>query len=455
MSLLSTIASFIVALGVLIVFHEFGHYFVARLCGVKVLRFSVGFGAPVWSRSLGRDGTQWAVSLIPLGGYVKMLDEREGPVAPAEAHRAFNRQSVWRRIAIVAAGPAANFLLAVLLYWALLVHGIPGVRPVVDDPPAGSLAAAARFEAGDILTAVDGVPVRTWQELRWRLLEKALAHASVEVQVESDRGERRVRGLDLSRLDSEDLDAGFLQKLGLASYKPPLPAVIGQVLPGSVASEAGLAEGDEILSAAGIEVSRWDQLVDVVRARPAEPVELEVLRGGVARTVTLTPESRSENGRQVGRIGIGPRMDEASTRRYVVEVNYGPLEALGEAGRRTWEVSAFTVRMLWKMVRGEVSLKNLSGPITIADYAGQSAKMGWLAFVSFLAIISISLGVLNLLPVPLLDGGHLMYYAVEILKGSPVSERTLEIGQRVGMAVLFSLMAFAIFNDINRLVGGS
>ncbi len=455
MSLLSTLVAFVVALGVLIVFHELGHYAVARLCGVKVLRFSVGFGAPVWSRTLGRDRTQWAVALIPLGGYVKMLDEREGPVAPAEVHRAFNRQSVWRRIAIVAAGPVANFLLALVLYWALLVHGIPGVRPVVDEPPPGSLAHAARFEAGDILTAVDGTPVRTWQDLRWRLLEKALAHSNAEVRVETDGGETRMRNLDLSGLSSDDLDANFLREVGLSSYKPPLPAVIGQVLPGSVASEASLAEGDEILSAAGTEVVRWDQFVDAVRSRPDQVVELEILRGGVVRTVTLTPEGRSENGRQVGRIGVGPRLDEAAARRYSVEVSYGPLEALYEASVRTWEVSIFTLRMLWKMVRGEVSLKNLSGPITIADYAGQSAKMGWLAYVSFLAIISISLGVLNLLPVPLLDGGHLMYYAVEVLKGSPVSERTLEIGQRVGMAVLFSLMAFAIFNDINRLVGGS
>lgn len=455
MSLLSTVVAFIVALGVLIVFHEFGHYLAARLCGVKVLRFSVGFGAPVWSRTLGRDGTQWAVALIPLGGYVKMLDEREGPVAPAEAHRAFNRQSVWRRIAIVAAGPLANFLLAVVLYWALFLHGIPGVRPVVDPPPAGSVAAAARFEAGDILTAVDGVQVRTWQELRWQLLDKALARARVEVQVETDSGERRLRKLDLSSVESEDLDANFLQKLGLSSYKPSLPAVIGQVVAGSVASDAGLSEGDEVLSAGGAEVLRWDQFVEAIRARPGQNLELEVLRGGAVRVVTLVPEARSENGRQVGRIGVGPRLDESAAQRYSVEVSYGLFHALSEAAGRTWEVSVFTVRMLWKMVLGEVSLKNLSGPITIADYAGQSAKLGWLAYVSFLAVISISLGVLNLLPVPLLDGGHLMYYSVEIIKGSPVSERSLEIGQRVGMAVLFSLMAFAIFNDINRLVGGS
>ncbi len=455
MNLLSTAVAFVVALGVLIVFHEFGHYLVARLCGVKVLRFSVGFGNPVWSRRLGRDGTEWAVALIPLGGYVKMLDEREAPVPQGERHRAFNRQSVWRRIAIVAAGPMANFLLAILLYWVLLVHGIPGVRPVVGEPAAGTPAAAARFESGDILTAVDGAPVRTWQELRWRLLDKALARGTAEVQVETDRGETRTRNLDLSGLASDELDAEFLQKLGFARYQPPLPPVIGKVVPGGVADAAGLLEGDEILAADGVEVERWDQLVEAVRARPGQPVELEVLRGGASRPVTLTPAEEMENGRKVGRVGIGPRMDEAAARRYVTEVSYGPLAAVGEAVRRTWEASAFTVQMLWKMVLGQVSLKNLSGPITIADYAGQSAQMGWLAYVSFLALISISLGVLNLLPVPLLDGGHLMYYLAEIIKGSPVSERSLEIGQRVGMVVLFSLMAFAIFNDINRLFGGS
>ncbi len=455
MNLLSTAAAFVVALGVLIVFHEFGHYLVARLCGVKVLRFSVGFGNPLWSRRLGRDGTEWAVALIPLGGYVKMLDEREAPVPPEQRHRAFNRQSVWRRIAIVSAGPVANFLLAVLLYWVLLVHGIPGVRPVVGEPAAGTPAAAARFESGDILTAVDGAPVRTWQELRWRLLDKALARGTAEVQVETDRGEARVRSLDLSALDSDELDAEFLQKLGFGRYQPPLPPVIGKVVAGSVAESAGLREGDEILAADGAEVERWDQLVEAVRARPGQPVDLEVLRDGTRVPVTLIPAEEVENGRKVGRVGIGPRMDEAAARRYVTEVSYGPVAAIGEAVRRTWEASAFTVQMLWKMVLGQVSLKNLSGPITIADYAGQSAQMGWLAYVSFLALISISLGVLNLLPVPLLDGGHLMYYLAEIIKGSPVSERSLEIGQRVGMVVLFSLMAFAIFNDINRLFGGS
>ena len=455
MNLLSTVAAFVVALGVLIVFHEFGHYLVARLCGVKVLRFSVGFGTPVWSRQLGRDGTQWAVALIPLGGYVKMLDEREGPVAPAERHRAFNRQSVWRRIAIVVAGPAANFLLAVALYWVLLVHGIPGVRPVVGEPPAGSAAAAARFEAGDILTAVDGAPVRTWQELRWRLLDKALARGVAEVTVETDGGKVGVRRLDLSGLDSGELDAEFLNALGFARYQPPLPPVIGKVMPGSVAEAAGLVAGDEVLSAGGVEVERWDQVVEEVRSRPGQPVMLEVLREGVTLAVTLTPAKEMENGRAVGRVGIGPRMDEAAARRYLSEVSYGPLPAAGEAVRRTWDATAFTVQMLWKMVLGQVSLRNLSGPITIADYAGQSAQLGWLAYLGFLALISISLGVLNLLPVPLLDGGHLMYYLVEIFKGSPVSERALEIGQRVGMVVLFSLMAFAIFNDINRLVGGS
>lgn len=455
MNILSTLAAFVVALGSLIIFHELGHYVVARLCGVKVLRFSVGFGAPIWKRTIGRDATEWAISAIPFGGYVKMLDEREAPVAPAELHRAFNRQNVWRRVAIVIAGPLANFILAILLYWVLFVHGIPGIRPVVGVPPANSAAAVAHFEAGDVITRVGGDAVKTWQDLRWQLLKYAVRREAVAIEVENLRGEIDTRRLDLSGLSADDLDADFLKVVGLGRYQPPLAPVIGKVLPGSAAERAGLREGDEIIAVDGTEVERWDALVDIIRKRPDQAVALVIARGSTEIEIAVTPVPEQEGDQLVGRIGIGPKIDPAEAKRWMTEVSYGPVAAIGEAARKTWDASAFTLQMLWKMVVGEVSLKNLSGPITIADYAGQSAQMGWLAYLSFLALISISLGVLNLLPVPLLDGGHLMYYAVEILKGSPVSERTLEMGQRVGMIVLFGLMAFAIYNDIHRLVGGS
>ena len=455
MQFLTTVIAFIVALGTLIVFHELGHYWVARWCGVKVLRFSVGFGKPFWVRRLGADQTEWAVAALPLGGYVKMLDERVEPVPPAEAHRAFNRQTVGKRAAIVAAGPIANFLLAAVFYWVMFVHGVPGLRPVVEAPPAATPAAAAHFEAGDLITRVAGHPVATWQELHQRLLQTAMKSGVVAVDVENVRGESHVRRLDLTDFVASDVGSDFLDVIGFDRYQPPIDPVIGKVVPGSVAERAGLQPGDEIRRVDDIDVDRWEDLVAYVRTRADRPVRLEVLRGNNDLVIDVTPVGETDNGTVVGRIGVVPHVDPDALQRYVTEVRFGPVAAVGEAVQRTWEMSAFTVQMLWKMVAGQLSLKNLSGPLTIADYAGQSAKMGWIEYIRFLAIISISLGVLNLLPVPVLDGGHLMYYAVEVIKGSPVSERSLEIGQRVGVAVLFSLMAFALYNDIQRLAGGS
>lgn len=455
MNLLSTLAAFALALGTLIVFHELGHFLVARWCGVRVLRFSLGFGKPIWSRRFGRDGTEWAVGAFPLGGYVKMLDEREAPVPAAELHRAFNRQNVWRRTAIVAAGPVANFLLAILLYWVMFVHGVPGIRPAIGEAPAKTPAAMAQIAPGEVITRVAGEEVRTWQELRWLLLEHALERLPVTIETESPKGEINERHLDLRALDSDALDGDFLAVLGLVPYQPPIPPIIGRVVDGSPAATGGLREGDEILAIDGREVTLWSQLVRDIRARPGARLAIDVLRGGQRVAVVVTASDETEGGARIGRIGVAPKSDPEAMRRYVTEVRHGPLEAVGVAVRKTLEASRFTLEMMWKMVRGQISIKNLSGPITIADYAGQSAQMGWLAYVSFVALVSISLGVLNLLPVPLLDGGHLMYYAVEIFKGSPVSERTLEIGQRIGMFVLMSLMAFAIYNDIQRLFGGS
>lgn len=455
MHLLSTLLAFIVALGVLIVFHEFGHYLVARLCNVKVLRFSVGFGAPLWKRTLGADGTEWAIGRFPLGGYVKMLDEREAPVPPAELHRAFNRQSVWRRFAIVVAGPVANFILAVVLYWVLMLHGVPGLRPALAEPPAGTPAARAQLVAGDLVLRVGTTGINTWHDLRWHLLQAAVDHASVALEVEALDRSIRVRHLDFSGMSTDSLDENFLDAAGLKRFQPPLPPIVGQVSEASAAAAAGLRVGDRIDAIGGAPVSDWQQLVDIVRAHGGQALDLHITRGEVTRILVATPESVAENGKQIGRLGIGPKVDEGAMARYLTKVSYGPVDAVGAAVAKTWEASAFTVRMMGKMVTGQISVRNLSGPLTIADYAGQSAQMGWIAYLGFLALISISLGVLNLMPVPLLDGGHLMYYFVEIIKGKPVSDRVLEIGQQVGMVVLFSLMAFAIYNDIHRLFGGS
>ncbi|MCC7080270.1 MAG: RIP metalloprotease RseP [Burkholderiales bacterium] len=452
MTLLTTLVAFVIALGSLILFHELGHYLVARALNVKVLRFSIGFGRPLVSRTYGIDRTQWVIAAFPLGGYVKMADEREGQVASEDLPRAFNRQSVYRRFAIVAAGPIANFLLAIAIYWLLYMSGMPGLRPILDEPPPGTAAHAAGFHEGDTLLKVGGEPVATWQDARWELLRHAVNQATVKVETRDHKGYIEVHTLDLSSLSSEDLDSDFLRAAGLLRFNPPLAPVLGKVVEGAPAYKAGLREGDRVLAIDGVAVNRWQSVVAAVRDRPSATLVLDVERGGTRLQVKVTTEAVDEGGRTIGRMGAAPKVDPQSMRAALTEVRYGVGESLVRAISKTWETSLFSLRMLGKMVTGHISLKNLSGPLTIADYAGQSAQVGWIAYLSFVALISISLGVLNLLPVPLLDGGHLMYYTIEILKGRPVSERAMQIGQHVGMAVLFSLMLLALFNDVNRLI---
>ena len=455
MSLLTTILAFAFALGTLIVVHEFGHYLAASLCNVKVVRFSVGFGRVIAGRRYGRDQTEWAISAFPLGGYVKMLDEREGEVAPQDLPRAFNRQSVYRRFAIVVAGPVANFLLAIFLYWLIYMHGIPGIRPVIGAVTAGSSAAAAQLAPGDTIIKIGPQAVTTWQDARWALLKHAVEKSVVMLEIQNDRNEIAWRKLDLSQLSTADLDGDFLRALGFIRLQPPLPPVIGRVLPGGAAERGGLQANDEIVTINGESMTRWDRVVATVSSNPGRELVFVVQRdAAVMVRIAVTPDAVLENGERIGRIGAAPRIDRDVMRKYEVEVRYTPLASLGKALERTWDTSVFSLKMLGKMLVGEVSLKNLSGPITIADYAGQSAQAGWISYLVFLALISISLGVLNLLPVPLLDGGHLMYYMLEIFKGSPVSDKAIEVGQHVGMAVLFTLMAFALYNDINRLIHG-
>jgi regulator of sigma E protease len=425
------------------------------LCNVKVLRFSVGFGKPVWSREIGPDRTQWAVAAFPLGGYVKMLDEREGPVDPRELHRAFNRQPVARRFAIVLAGPVANFLLAIALYWVLFVYGVPGLKPVIGPAPEGTPAAVAGFKAGDTILAIGGEGVQTWQDARWVLLQHAVKKEHVAITTRSQSGERAERELDLTQLTTADLDSDFLRALGLVREQPRLPAVIGNVMKGAAADRAGLRIGDEIAAINNKPVSAWEDVVTAVRSSPGRELMVEVRRDDKSMpAVSVTPEVLTEAGKPIGRIGAGPKVDPSALAHLSTEVRYGPIEALQKALYKTWDTSVFSLQMLGRMIVGQVSLKNLSGPITIADYAGQSAQMGGVSYLLFLALISISLGVLNLLPIPLLDGGHLMYYIFEVFKGSPVSDKAIEIGQHLGMALLFVLMAFALYNDINRLISG-
>jgi regulator of sigma E protease len=449
-SLLNTIVAFIVALGVLIVVHEYGHYIVARLCGVKVLRFSVGFGRPlaVWRR--GRDRTEWVIAAVPFGGYVKMLDEREGPVPAEEAHRAFNRQSVWRRFAIVLAGPLFNFIFAIVVYAGLFMHGMPEMRPVLGEPVAGSMAAAAGLREGDTVRAIDGQEVTTWQDLRWRVLKAALQRETVRLEILDQRGHLGDARLDLRGFPTDETQKDALELIGMRLYRPKYDPVIGQVESGRPAEKSGLKAGDRVTHAQGVPIAAWEELVKLIQESPGKPLQLRIERAAERLAIEVLPDTVRAGDRQIGQIGIRP----ADSGKYLTYVSYGLGASLAKAVDKTFEISIFSLRMLGKMLMGEVSWKHLSGPVTIADYAGQSAQMGLTYYLTFLALISISLGVLNLLPIPLLDGGHLMYYLIEIIKGSPVSERAMELGQRVGLALLLVMMVFAFYNDLNRLLTG-
>jgi len=444
MSVLHTVVWFLVAIAILVVVHEFGHYLAARLAGVKVLRFSLGFGQPLFSRRFGRDQTEWALAALPFGGYVKMLDEREGVVPAAEAHRSFNRASVWRRIGIVAAGPIANFLLAIVFYWALFLHGMPAMKPLIGEPPAGTPAAQAGLVSGDEIRRVNGTDTPSFQDLRLELLRAGVAGDPLVLELADGRSVQ----LDAPPMDTDNLERDTLRPLGIVRYDPEIDPVIGEVLPGGAAARAGFQSGDRLVAADGQAVSNWQDWVKLIRQHPSQSLRIEYEREGQMHILTVVPDTVDENGQRIGKIGAGPKVDPALMDDLMTEVRYGPIEALGRGAEKTWDMSLFTLEMMGRMVLGQVSWKNLSGPLTIADYAGQSATLGWISFVGFLALVSVSLGVLNLLPVPLLDGGHLMYYVAEVLTGRPVSERTMEIGSRIGMMLLLLLMSFALFNDL-------
>lgn len=446
--------AFLVVLGVLIVVHEFGHYLAARYCGVRVLRFSVGFGRTLWQRRLGKDGTEWAVSVFPLGGYVKMLDEHEGEVAPEECDRAFNRQSVGRRSLIVAAGPAANFVLAIFLYWFVFMLGSQELRPILGTPPAASPAAGAGIVNGEQVRAVDGEPVATWNDLRWVLLHKAVAQESVELEVINEQREIALRRLPLGAAGEQGWEGDALERLGVRFFRPNVPPVVGKVVPASPGEAAGIRAGDEVVTIDGEEVATWHEFVLRVREAAGRSLRIELLRGGQVLVVNVVPEAISERGKQIGKIGVAVAESPDTSREVRIFVRYGFFAAGAKALAETWDKSVFSLVMLGKMLTGEVSWRNLSGPVTIADYAGQSARLGLDYYLKFMALVSISLGVLNLLPVPVLDGGHLLYHMIEVVRRRPLSDRAMEISQQVGLSILFVLMAFAFFNDMNRLFSG-
>ncbi len=450
---MTTVLAFAFALGLLIAIHEYGHYRVALACGIKVLRFSIGFGRPLISWRLAGKPTEFVICIVPLGGYVRMLDEREGPVDPSERHQAFNTQPLRSRAAVVAAGPLANLLLAVLLYAAVSWMGVEEPRAILATPPAGSLAEAAGLRAGELVleTAIEGEaprPVRAFDDLRWQLARAALEGQALTLtlQAEADRGGAREVLLDLRGLEQSQVDAAFFRRVGLAGvYSRP---VIGAVQDGGAAEQAGLRPGDLVLRVDGWGLRDAAQLRDLIRrAEPGQVQIWQLERAGRSVELQVRPQVREEGGLRLGRIGAF--VGEPPQTVLVREDLPG---ALWEGWSRTWEISVLTLRMLGKMVIGEASLKNLSGPLTIADYAGKSASQGLTAYLLFLAMISVSLGVLNLLPLPILDGGHLMYYLWEFVTGRSPSEAAMERLQRLGVGLLVALMCVALFNDIVRLL---
>lgn len=450
MGAIQNVLAVIVVLGLLITFHEFGHFWVARRCGVKVLRFSVGFGKPLWSR-FDRHGTEFALAAIPLGGYVKMLDEREGNVAPEEQHLAFNRKSVWARIAIVVAGPLANFLLALAAYWLLFVVGTSTVAPILGNVAPDSPAAEAGLTPGQEIVAIQGDRTRSWEDVNLELISRIGLNGNLEISTrEQEEAEPRIHHVAVTDWLARQDPPQPLQTLGVTPWRPETPAVLAQVLEEEAAAQAGLQAGDRIVAVNGEPVKDWLAFVETVRRSAGAPLDLKVMRDGEVLGLTLTPASRETEGETIGYIGAGvepvPWPEE-----YRREIRYGPLAAVGQSLSRTVDMTVLTLDSIRKMLVGLISPSNLSGPITIARVAGDTARSGMESFISFMAYLSISLGVLNLLPIPVLDGGHLVYYLIEAVRGRPVSEAAQAVGLRIGMALVGSLMMMALYFDLMRL----
>lgn len=453
MDLLLIVPAFLLTIGLLVTVHEFGHYWVARKMGVKVLRFSIGFGKPLWTKVAGADRTEYVLAALPLGGYVKMLDEREGDVPDEDLDRAFNRQNVWKRIAIVAAGPVFNFLLAIVIYAVMFGTGVPAAYPYLDvmkDSPA----ATAGFVAGDKVVSVNNRPVASWEETRMALLEEYLKQPVVQFEVQPQEGGQTIRQLDLSQTSILKDEGDFLAKTGLEAWSPVLDVIIGSVKVGGAAEAAGIQAGDKVLAIDDVPIKRGAEFGDYVRSHPDKMLAVKVERRSGVTQIDVKPELTLHEGKQVPLIGvgIGERAPESVHNQLFFTQTFSPVDALGRGVEKTWQMSVLTLKMIGRLVTGEVSLTNISGPITIAKFSGETAAAGLPYYLGFLAIISVSLGILNLLPIPMLDGGHLLYYVIELIKGSPVTEQVEEIGLRIGMAIIASLMVLALYNDIMRLV---
>lgn len=453
---IAQVLGFIVTLGILIVFHEYGHYRIARACGVKVLRFSVGFGRVLWRRQRSADDTEFVLSILPLGGYVRMLDEREGPVAPHELSRAFNRKPLWQRAAIVAAGPVANLLLAVLFYSAAHWIGVQEPKALLSTPAAGSLAERAGLRAGNLVTAVstdgsDWQDVQSMSDLSWQLTQSLLRTERLQLMVSDAQGHGpHAVSLELDTLDTYEITPQTLARIGIGM--PFTEPVLGVLSPGGAAERAGLRQGDRVLSIDGVPVPDSQRLLQLIRANGAQgessAAAWRVQRAGQVIELSVRPSVERDGEQRIGRIGADLRAPFE-----MVTVRYGLWGGVSQAMQRTWDSSVLTIKMLGRMLIGQASLKNLSGPITIADYAGKSILLGPAYFLAFIAAVSVSLGVLNLLPLPILDGGHLMYYLFEAVTGRPLSDVWLERLQRGGVAIMLLMMSLALYNDVARTLG--
>lgn len=450
--ILISIAAFIVGIGILVLVHEWGHYIVARMLGVKVLKFSIGFGKPLWSRTAGPDNTEYCISAIPLGGFVKLLDEREAQVEHFERNRSFNRQPIASRLAILAAGPAMNFLFAILAYWMMFVSGVPGLQPIVGDVEPASIAGKAGFSAEDRIVAMGGAPVSTWEGASIALLDAMLTDPRVSVEVVTAEGEKRLLYLDIQDRVAELTEPGRLfSGMGLSVWGPDFPPVIGEISSDGAARAAGFEVGDRIIAANGDRIVDWTAWVNFIQPRSGELVNVNIERGSQNLMLAMTIGQRIEaDGSVIGFIGSAPQVPDDFYLAYEAEQRYGLFRALPVAIERTWSMSLLTVRMLARMVTGDVSVKNISGPIIIAQYAGYSASIGMVSFLSFMAVVSLSLGILNLLPIPILDGGQIVYQLLEAIKGRPLSERAQLVGQQIGFVFLILIMSFAFYNDLNR-----
>jgi len=455
-SIFYSIAAFVLAIGILVTIHEFGHFWVAQKLGVKVLRFSVGFGKPLWLKKAGIDQTEYVIAAIPLGGFVKMLDEREGDVKPDELHRAFNRQNVWKRFAIVAAGPLFNFLFAIFVYTLIYLNGVSGLRPIIGEVANPSVAWSAGIQAEDVIVSVNGKQTVSWEKARFQLLQASIDDSLIRIEVQSRNLVIEQKVLDVSSLALlQEEQTDLIKELGLSVWRPDIAPLIDEVIEGGAAEAAGMKADDLIISLNDVPIDNVQQWVTIIRSNAGVSIPLVVLRDGQQSFLTITPAIKQQDGETFGYIGVKNVIEipEEVRQKMQVTEQYGLLGSFSEAVDKTWNMSVLTLKVLGKLIVGEASVKNLSGPITIARYAGITAQIGLGQFLSFLAVISISLGVLNLLPVPVLDGGHLFFYLIEIIKGSPVSEATEIIGQKIGVVLLVMLMTLAMVNDVMRLVG--